>query len=319
MTDQKALEKHYKTLNDQELLKLRSEGGFTPEAERVIDRELKRRNLTPEEAKQAFTPEWLDKAEAGTVGVFTLESGERVTAVVVGLNEGGDELSVKVIPPAGSSKNKRWHHIDLPFDQIISFEPQPNLMEQWPYSDSCRGKSSRGRLLLMSAIFLSMIVGGFLLTLFAMMTKQPYGLQKTSVVTYTLFVVFFTFAMTGRGLSRGSNPPFMFTCPAVRPQIPRLLWRHLGFLVALVALQTAMLAARSHFPDWWNTPDKKGGTPFELALMFLCLGLGYAQVFSNRSLLNRAHREFSTQGLGPTITGYADECTVAREDQSGPI
>lgn len=271
---------------------MRSEGGFTAGAEQVIDRELRRRKLTPEEAKRKFTPEWLDKAEAGTVGVITLESGERITAEVVGLNDDGDKLSIKEISPDRPSGKARRHHRSIPFHLISSFEPQPHLMEQWPFSDPCRGRSSRGRFLLMSAIFLSMIVGS--LPLYLSLVSRPYGLQEASVITYTLFVVFFTFARTGGGPSGSDLPPFMFTCPAVRPQIPQLLWRHLGFLVALVVLQTAILAARGHLPYWWNTPSKRGETPFDAILMFLCLGLGFAQVFSSRSLLNRAHREFST-------------------------
>src|SRR5436309_11667583 len=87
-------------------------------------------------------------------------------------------------------------------------------------------------------------------------------------------------------------PPYMFTCPAVQTQVSRLLWRHLSFLVALCALQTLALAVRPNLPDWWNT-DRRG-TPFEIALLFLCLGLGYAQVFTNRRLLDRAHRKFSS-------------------------
>lgn len=64
------------------------------------------------------------------------------------------------------------------------------------------------------------------------------------------------------------------------------------FLIALFALQTAALAMRPNLPDWWNTGAK--GTPFEIALILLCLGLGYAQVFTNRRRLDRAHREFSS-------------------------
>lgn len=84
----------------------------------------------------------------------------------------------------------------------------------------------------------------------------------------------------------------MFTCPAVQLQVSRLLWRHFGFLAALFVLQTLALAARPNLPDWWNTGTK--GSPFEIVLMFLCFGLAFAQVFTNRRLLDRAHREFSS-------------------------
>ena len=43
MPDVKALHTYYKTATDQELLKLRADGGFTEEAERALDEELARR------------------------------------------------------------------------------------------------------------------------------------------------------------------------------------------------------------------------------------------------------------------------------------
>jgi hypothetical protein len=142
----------------------------------------------------------------------------------------------------------------------------------------------------MSAIFLCMTVGSTLL--FVLLRGTPYELQVTSLVCYTLFVVFFTFATTG---SRGGGnvPGYKFTCPAVIPQIPRLLWRHLIYLVALFILETTALATHPYFPDWWNMQDKKGSTPFEIALLFIGMGLTIAEIFTNKSLLNRAHRAFS--------------------------
>jgi hypothetical protein len=130
--------------------------------------------------------------------------------------------------------------------------------------------------------------------LFLLLMKRPYGFQAASAVAYTIFTVFFTFAATGSKTGK-TLPPYTFTCPAVQTQVSRLLWRHLGFLVALCALQTLALAVRPSLPAWWNT-DKgsKGGTLFEIALLFLCFGLGFAQVFTNRRLLDRAHREFSS-------------------------
>lgn len=162
---------------------------------------------------------------------------------------------------------------------------------QWPFSDPCRDRTfSPPRFILMTTIFLCLIVGS--LPLFLLLTSRPYGLRAASIITYTLFELFFTFARTG---TRGGTdlPPFKFKFPAVRRQIPCLLWRHLGFLVALFALQTTMLAARTALPEWWNIKDRRGTTPFDLVLMLVCLGLGYAQVFTSRSLLDRGHREFT--------------------------
>jgi hypothetical protein len=292
MLDAKALDAYYKTLTDQELLKLRAEGGFTEESERRLDQELSRRSLTPDEAKRVYAPEWLDKAEVGTVGVIVLESGERITAEVVGLNDEADRLSVKVISPDNLPRSGRRNHRAIPLRRIVSFEPQPDLMERWPFSDPCRSRTfSPARFALMTTIFLCSIAGS--IPLFLLLVRRPYGLQEASIISYTLFEVFFTFARTGGGPSGPDVPPFMFTCPAVKPKIPRLLLRHLGFLVALFALQTSMLAVRPHLSGWWNIPDRKGSTPFDAALFLVCIGLAWAQVRSNRSLLDRAHREFS--------------------------
>jgi hypothetical protein len=293
MADTKALDEHYAALSDKELMKLAAEGGFTTEAAQVLDKELARRNLTLVEAKRHFAPEWLHEADVGTFGVLTLANGERISVQVVGLNEDGDRLSVQVIPSGGFTRKglrTRRSHRYIPLHRIASFEPQPHLMEQWPFSDPCRHKSSGPRLLLMSAIFFCMTVGSMLL--FVLLRDTPYGLQGTSLVFYTLFVLFFTFATTG---SRGGGnvPGYKFTCPAVEPQIPRLLWRHLICLVALFVLETAGLAVHPHLPDWWNIQDKKGSTPFEIVLLLLGIGLAMTQIFTNKSLLNRAHRGFS--------------------------
>src|ERR1700753_2517662 len=87
MPDAKAFEQHYRALSDEELLKLAAEGGFTAEAEQLLGEELARRNLTFDKAKRHFAPDWLDKADAGTLGILTLANGERIAAQVVGLNE----------------------------------------------------------------------------------------------------------------------------------------------------------------------------------------------------------------------------------------
>ncbi len=71
MPDTEAFDQHYRALSDEELLKLAAEGGFTAEAAQVLGKELARRNLTFDEAKRNFAPEWLDKADEGTLGILT--------------------------------------------------------------------------------------------------------------------------------------------------------------------------------------------------------------------------------------------------------
>ena len=179
----------------------------------------------------------------------------------------------------------------LPKMPDSELQPQTCAAQPWPYSDPCRGTSfSFARFVLMAALFLCMTVGS--LPLFFLLMKKSYGFQAASAIVYTIFVVFFTFARTGTRTGK-DIPPYMFTCPAVQPQFSRLLRRHFGFLVLLFIWQTAALATRSNLPDWWNIGDRKGVTPFDLALILLCFGLGYAQVFTNRSLLDRAHGDFS--------------------------
>lgn len=72
------------------------------------------------------------------------------------------------------------------------------------------------------------------------MEDRPYGLQQASAIVYTLAVTFLTFAHTR------DFKPYYFTCPAVRTQIARLIYRHVCFLVALFAVQTAAFRLRPH-------------------------------------------------------------------------
>lgn len=294
MPDQKTLEKHYENLSDLELLKLRADGGFTSEAEHLLDKELARRKLTPDDAKRHFAPDWLEKAVPNTLGILSLQGGERITVEMGWLNEDGDKLSVEVINTDNPSNSARRSHRTIPLHRIVSFEPQPHLMEQWPFSDPCRNrKLTAPRFYLFTTIILIGFVGS--MPIFLTLIWQPYGLQEASVITYTCLVLFLTFATHGGGLARTTIPGFKFSCPAVKPQLLRLTWLHLGFLAVLFVLQTEMLAARPRLPDWWDTPDRKGSTPFDLVMFFLCFGILWTQIFTNRWLLKRAQRQFSEQ------------------------
>ncbi len=239
----------------------------------------------------AALPQWRDKARANRVAVFALDDGERFTADILKLDNGWGELILDVVPSNRPYPDSDQRRRAIPLSRVVSCEPLSREEQPWPFSDPCRRvHSSLARIVLMAALFLCMTVGS--LPLYVVLTDRPFGIQGASAIAYTLFAVFFTFGAWRR------FRPYRFTCPAVRTQFPRLVWRHLGFLVALFAVQTAALAVRLNLPDWWNTATGHGRhgdmPPFVFTLMLLCLGLGYAQVFTNRSLLDRAHRDFKT-------------------------
>jgi hypothetical protein len=174
MADGRTLDEHYKAHTDQELLKLRAEGGLTAEGEQVLDKELARRNISLDEMRRYVPRQWLDKAEVGTVGVFTLENRKRITAEVVGRNEEGDQLVVDVISRDSPHRNGHRRDRAIPVHQIASLEPQPHFAQQWPYSDPCRDRTfSPPRFVLMTTIFLCLTVGS--LPLFLLLISKPYG------------------------------------------------------------------------------------------------------------------------------------------------
>lgn len=235
-------------------------------------------------------PQWLDNLDANTVGAFTLDDGERLTADVLGFNGKRAELNVEVISSNRSSPHSRQRRA-IRVDSVISFEPQPRVAQPWPFSDPCRSAPYSGPRFVLTTLLVSVMIGSMLL--FAFPPNWPNVTQEVSAIAYTTFVAFFTFARTGTGAGKDRRP-YLFTCPAVRPQFSRLLWRHALFLAALFVFQTLALALHPKLSGWWDTPDRKGTTPFEATLLLLSLALACAQIVTNRSLLDRAHRRFST-------------------------
>ena len=122
--------------------------------------------------------------------------------------------------------------------------------------------------------------------LFAVLADRPYGIQLASQVAYTAAVILYTFS-SNRGLQR-----YLFRCPFVRPQLPRLAFRHIGFLAVLFVLQTGALQLRPRLsPSWFVASGWRDTTRFELTLGILCAALAFTEIATNRSFLNRAHFE----------------------------
>jgi hypothetical protein len=113
----------------------------------------------------------------------------------------------------------------------------------------------------------------------------PYGIQFASLIPYTAFVVLGTFS------AQKGQQPYFFECSIVHRQLPRLALRHGGFLAVLLVLEAVSLQLRPHLPASWLVASGRGGSPFTKILLILCVCLASAQVWTNRSLIERAHLE----------------------------
>lgn len=123
--------------------------------------------------------------------------------------------------------------------------------------------------------------------LFIYFYKFPFGIQAGAMVFYTSAIVLYTFS-ANRGL-----PRYLFNCPIVRAQLPRLVVRHAVFLAVLMGVLTVTLHLRQHLPSSWLVVSngRKSDSPFTVALFVFSGLLAFIQLITNRSLLDRAHRE----------------------------
>jgi hypothetical protein len=160
--------------------------------------------------------------------------------------------------------------------------------------DSCLANPSFSleRFMLFLPIFLTMIFGGGLL--FLLFADRPLGIQLASLVSYTSAIVLYTFS-ANRGM-----PRYLFRCPIVKKQFPRLAIRHVTFVCILLILLTAALQLRPHLSAWWFTTSRASRSmqPLAATLFVLSALLALAQILTNRSLLERAHIDADVRGDG---------------------
>lgn len=228
-------------------------------------------------------PDWMDKTGFGVIGRFALDDGEQLTAEIVGYDEDVNALLVQPLSTRDLHVEGEGTPRAIVIENVVSFDPEPRSAQAWPHSDPCRTEGfSLLRFCVLASLFLGSTVGSLALFV-ALMNSQPYRLQELSQVPYTLGVVWLTFA------AHRSAPRFLLSCPAVKPQLLTLFWRHICFVLALFLLETTALSIRLGLPTWWTLRDSKGRTPFEMVLMLLCIGLAFAEVYTNRSTLKRAH------------------------------
>jgi hypothetical protein len=117
-----------------------------------------------------------------------------------------------------------------------------------------------------------------------------YLIQFASLIPYTSLVLLSTFSA-----QRGQQPYF-FECPVVSRTLPRLAWRHCGFLAGLVIFETLAVLLRPNLPASWLVAKGKDGSPFAMGLFAFGACLAFTQALSNRSILERAHRLLQKPG-----------------------
>lgn len=154
-------------------------------------------------------------------------------------------------------------------------------------NDPCRAKDtlSPERFAAFALLF---IVGlGVGSILFFLLSDTPYGVQLATAVSYTAIVMIYGSARNQNGIQ-----PYLFTCPVVISQYPRLLKRHVGFLVVIILLETIALSIKPHLSTWWFAPSgPRKLTPFLIAVALPVGALAVIEVMTNRGVLKRAHRD----------------------------
>lgn len=170
--------------------------------------------------------------------------------------------------------------------------------------DPCRAEStfSGPRFLAFALLFVVMLGGGSIL-LFAL-GHTSYGIQLASAVSYTAAAMLYGFAKNRSGIV-----PYLFTCPVVAAQYPRLLKRHAAFLVLLIAFETIALRIKPHLPEWWLTSSGRNMPPFFIALALPCGALLITEILTNRGLLERAHNDHF--GEPPTPDDHKTDGTLS--------
>lgn len=179
------------------------------------------------------------------------------------------------------------------FDQLDDWKETPPTENSLRCPCFDHERSTFDRPALWIPIIIVMFASFFLLLAKA---NRAYGIQLCSLIPYTAFVALGTFSAQ-RGMQ-----PYFFECSIVQQTMPRLLRRYCNFLAAIVLLQTIALRLTRYMPPSWLRNTGRDGSPFAITLFLICVCLASVQVWTNRTLLERAHEE-SAHSPDPANTG----------------
>ena len=229
--------------------------------------------------------QWQDK-----VVVLTLDNGDVITVHILSVDSEYSDIIVDVLSSNSDYLDRDRRAYIISPAHILSITPAPVgivARRPLPQPDPCRARPSFSldRFVFFTPVFLTMMPGSLIVA--CLLYDRPYGIQIATILSYSAAVILYTFA-SNRGMQR-----YLFRCPSVYRRLSRLALRHVGFLAVLFVLQTVAFSLRPHLPAWWLTSSGRNMTPFAAILGILCIGLGLAQVLTNRSLLNKSHLEYA--------------------------
>lgn len=151
-------------------------------------------------------------------------------------------------------------------------------------TDPCRAEdtSSGPRTFAFVLMFFSMFGCG----VFVAFADSVYWILLASVVGYTAAVMLYGFARNRNGIQS-----FLFTCPVVVSQYPRLLKRHVLFLAILMGIATVAVRNKPIHSESQPTSHEKQESPYFFFVAIPVAVLALSEIFTNRAMLERAHSE----------------------------
>ncbi len=221
--------------------------------------------------------------------VLTSYDGENTTAQIIEVDTKQNQIVVDVIDSNRPYSGSDHHAFTLSTVPLIAVHDAPTgvkPLRPLPEPDLCRQPSPLSSSRFTVFTLLCIVLLGTM-AMFSLFEDWGYALQLASLIGYTAAVTLGTFST-----SRGGRP-YLYSCPIVQRQIPRLLRRHVGFLTAFLILLTMAWHLRPHLPIYWITASGRNGSPFATTLFILCAIFAVAQTVTNRSLIESAHLEFT--------------------------
>jgi hypothetical protein len=153
--------------------------------------------------------------------------------------------------------------------------------------DPCRAQStySPSR----AAAFVLLFIGMFGFAFFAIQSESLTGTLVGSVMGYTAAVMLYGFSRNKNGIQ--PIQPFLFTCPVVVSQYPRLLKRHAVFLALVIVFLSSVVKNKPHQSEPRPTSSGRDISPSFFLVFIPLAALALTEIFTNRGVLERAHND----------------------------